>query len=130
MVMTKRTHSLDPRFPSFRTPIARTYCGIAVAGAKTLTEGTIWTRMNVHTEISIVDANPSCARCRDNAALAARRAPTMAGLPWTIAPWGDGSRPDLVNILSDSLEVVIARDLLPETARIIVDAVHGRFGVK
>lgn len=43
------------------------------------------------------------------------------GLPWHIAPWGDGSKPPYVNICSDSQGAVIAADLDRETANFIVN---------
>ncbi len=43
------------------------------------------------------------------------------GLPWRVAPWGDGSTPTgHANIISDKWGVVIASELLTETAEFIV----------
>jgi hypothetical protein len=54
------------------------------------------------------------------AALAKRRADEH-GLPWHIAPWGDGSKPPYVNICSESLGLVVAADLERATAQFIVN---------
>ncbi len=42
------------------------------------------------------------------------------GLPWHVEPWGDGSKPLYVNIVSDSHAVVIAADLERDVANWIV----------
>lgn len=58
--------------------------------------------------------------------LAARRA-REHGLPWRVAPWGDGSSPTgHSNILSDAWQVTIATELLTETAEFIVASVNAR----
>ena len=49
------------------------------------------------------------------------------GLPWHVAPWGDGSRPLCVNICSESHGTVIAADLERETANLIVSIFNDRF---
>lgn len=47
------------------------------------------------------------------------------GLPWRVAPWGDGSSPTgHANIFSDAWRVTIASELLVETAEFIVQAAN------
>lgn len=61
--------------------------------------------------------------------LAKRRA-REHGLPWRVAPWGDGSSPTgHSNIFSDAWQVTIASELLTETAEFIVASVNARGGV-
>jgi hypothetical protein len=56
--------------------------------------------------------------------LAKRRA-REHGLPWRVAPWGDGSSPTgHSNIFSDTWQVTIASELLTETAEFIVASVN------
>lgn len=43
------------------------------------------------------------------------------GLPWHVEPWGDGSKPPYVNILSASHGVVVAADLERDVANWIVN---------
>jgi hypothetical protein len=58
--------------------------------------------------------------------LAERRA-REHGLPWRVAPWGDGSSPTgHSNIFSDAWQVTIASELLTETAEFIVASVNAR----
>lgn len=48
------------------------------------------------------------------------------GLPWRVHPWGDGSSPTgHSNIVSDTMQVVIASEVLTETAEFIVGKVNG-----
>ena len=53
------------------------------------------------------------------------------GLPWHIAPWGDGSsKPPYVNICSESHAAVIAADLERETAIFIVNLANATIEVQ
>jgi len=53
-------------------------------------------------------------------ALAKRRMEEF-GLPWHVEPWGDGSKPPYVNILSDRFGAVVAADLERDIANWIVN---------
>lgn len=56
--------------------------------------------------------------------LAKRRA-RERGLPWRVAPWGDGtSKTGHSNIFSDAWQVTIASEILTETAEFIVAAAN------
>ena len=46
------------------------------------------------------------------------------GLPWHIAPWGDGSKPSVVNICSESHAAVVAADLERDVANWIVNTAN------
>lgn len=49
------------------------------------------------------------------------------GLPWHVEPWGDGSKPPYVNILSDRLGIVVAADLERDVANWIVNMANATY---
>lgn len=57
----------------------------------------------------------------------AKRRMREHGLPWRATPWGDGSSPTgHSNIVSDAWSVLIACELLTETAEFIVAAANAQ----
>lgn len=57
----------------------------------------------------------------------AKRHADRFGLPWHVEPWGDGSKPPFVNILSNKLEIVVAADLERDIANWIVNMANATY---
>jgi len=57
----------------------------------------------------------------------AKRHADRFGLPWHIEPWGDGSKPPFVNILSNKLEIIVAADLERDIANWIVNMANATY---